>query len=187
MQFSLSPVIRLSASDDVVIAHRDIDAGTEIPSESVACSDRIPAGHKLAVRKIGAGQPVRRYNQVIGFATQPIAAGQHVHVHNLEVRGFDRDYQFGTAYRPTEYVGTPATFDGIMRADGRVATRNYIGVVSTVNCSASVSKYVAEAFRNNALADFPNVDGVVPITHTTGCGMGSSADEFVPWQLGAVM
>jgi altronate hydrolase len=169
-------VIRLGADDDVVIARQDIAAGTKIVCEQVVSVDLIPAGHKLAVRALDAGAPVRRYSQVIGFATRPIAAGEHVHTHNLEVRDFDRNYEFGDAYHATEYVTTPATFDGIVRQDGRVATRNYIGVVSTVNCSATVSKYIAEAFRNDALADFPNVDGVVPLTHTTGCGMGSTGE-----------
>ena len=170
------PVIRLGADDDVVIARQDIAAGTHVAAEQVSCIDRIPAGHKLAVRAVAAGQPVRRYNQVIGFASRPIQAGEHVHEHNLEVLGFNRDYEYGSAYRPTEYVAEPATFDGIVRPDGRVATRNYIGIISTVNCSATVSRQIAAAFGKNVLDDFPNVDGVVPITHTTGCGMGSSGE-----------
>ena len=100
-------------------------------------------------------QPVRRYNQIIGFATQPIAPGFHVHVHNLEVRDFARDYAFGEAYRPTELAREPATFQGIVRPDGRVATRNYIGILSTVNCSATVAKYVAEHFKGDALEGLP--------------------------------
>jgi altronate hydrolase len=163
--------LRLNAADDVVIACRDLEPGTSLLKEGVVCKDAIPSGHKVATRAVAAGQPVRRYSQIIGFATQPIAPGQHVHVHNLEVRDFARDYAFGEAYQPTPLVETPATFQGIMRPDGRVATRNYIGILSTVNCSATVAKYVAEAFRGNALEAFPNVDGVVALTHTSGCGM----------------
>ena len=168
--------LRLNPADDVVIACRELEAGTNLLKEGVVCAERIPAGHKVATRDIAKDEPVRRYSQVIGFATQPIAAGAHVHVHNLEVRDFARDYAIGEAYVPTQFVETPATFQGIVRADGRVATRNYIGILSTVNCSATVSKYVAEAFRGDALKDFPMVDGVVALTHTSGCGMDSAGE-----------
>jgi altronate hydrolase len=114
---------------------------------------------------------VRRYNQIIGFATQAIQPGFHVHVHNLEVRDFARDYAYGETYQPTQFVKEPATFEGIVRADGRVATRNYIGILSTVNCSATVAKHVARAFEGDAMEQFPNVDGVVALTHQAGCGM----------------
>jgi len=168
--------IRLNAADDVVIACRELDPGTSLMKEGVVVRERIPAGHKVATRAIAPGDPVRRYSQVIGFATRPIEAGAHVHVHNLEVRDFARDYAFGEAYCPTEPVREPATFQGIVRADGRVATRNYIGILATVNCSATVSKYVAEAFRGEALGGFPHVDGVVALTHTAGCGMDTAGE-----------
>jgi altronate hydrolase len=168
--------IRLNAADDVVIACRELEPGTNLLKEGVVVRERIPAGHKVATRAIAAGDPVRRYSQVIGFATRAIEAGAHVHVHNLEVRDFARDYAFGEAYRPTELAKEPATFQGIVRADGRVATRNYIGILATVNCSATVSKYVSEAFRGDALRDFPNVDGVVALTHTAGCGMDTTGE-----------
>ncbi|HET7729578.1 MAG TPA: altronate dehydratase family protein [Usitatibacter sp.] len=170
--------LRLNAADDVVIACSDLEPGTNLLKEGVICKDRIPSGHKVATRALAAGEPVRRYSQIIGFATQPIAPGQHVHVHNLEVRDFARDYAFGEAYRPTTHAENPATFQGIVRPDGRVATRNYIGILSTVNCSATVAKYVAEAFKapstgsgQGPLAAYPNVDGVVALTHSSGCGM----------------
>ncbi len=168
--------LRLNPADDVVIACRELEPGTNLVGESVIVRERIPAGHKVAVRAVAAGAPVRRYSQVIGFATRAIEPGFHVHVHNLEVRDFARDYAFGEAYRPTERVKEPATFQGIVRADGRVATRNYVGILSTVNCSATVAKYVAEHFKGEALRDFPNVDGVVALTHSSGCGMDSSGE-----------
>jgi altronate hydrolase len=169
-------VLRLNAADDVVIACRDLEPDTALLAEKIVCSERIPAGHKVATRAIAVGEPVRRYNQIIGFATRPISPGQHVHVHNVEVHEFSRDYAFCEGYRATEFASSPATFQGIVRPDGRVATRNYIGVISTVNCSATVSKYIAEAFREDALKAYPNVDGVVPITHGTGCGMDSAGE-----------
>src|ERR1044072_878342 len=153
--------LRLNPADDVVIACRELDAGTNLLQENVVCKDRIPAGHKVATRAIAKAAPVRRYNQIIGFATQPIAPGQHVHVHNLEVRDFSRDYRFGETYHATEFAREPASFQGIVRADGRAATG---------------SKYVADAFKGEALAAYPNVDGVVALTHTVGCGMDSNGE-----------
>jgi altronate hydrolase len=168
--------LRLNPADDVVIACRELEAGTNLLKENVVCRERIPAGHKVATRTVAKGEPVRRYNQIIGFATQPIEKGAHVHVHNLEVRDFARDYAYGEGYAPTKFAPEPATFQGIVRPDGRVATRNYIGILSTVNCSATVAKHVAKAFEGEALASHPNVDGVVALTHTAGCGMDTSGE-----------
>ncbi|GAB2897555.1 altronate dehydratase family protein [Paralcaligenes sp. KSB-10] len=168
--------IRLNQNDDVLIATREIKPGTAFDDEHIAASEAIPAGHKIAARAIATGQPVRRYNQIIGFATRDIAAGQHVHLHNLSMHDFERDYAFCADVRPDSKPATALTFNGIVRADGRVATRNYIGVVSSVNCSAGVCRQIADAFRGNALDAFPNVDGIVPITHKTGCGMASNGE-----------
>jgi altronate hydrolase len=172
----MSNFIRLHEADDVVIARAQLMGGTSI--EGVGVRGLIPPGHKLAVRAIAAGQPVRRYNQIIGFASQAIAPGEHVHVHNLnmgpEKGNFERDYAIGQDVKPT-LPQRQATFMGIRRSDGRVATRNYIGVLSSVNCSATAARAIADHFsrRNNpqALADFPHIDGVVALTHGTGCGM----------------
>jgi altronate hydrolase len=163
--------LRLNPADDIVIACRELETGTNLIQENVIVKERIPAGHKVATRAIAAGEPVRRYNQIIGFATQVIQPGFHVHVHNLEVRDFARDYAYGETYQPTQFVKEPATFQGIVRPDGRVATRNYVGILSTVNCSATVAKHVARAFEGDAMEQFPNVDGVVALTHQAGCGM----------------
>ncbi|MBL8377919.1 MAG: UxaA family hydrolase [Burkholderiales bacterium] len=176
-QFIRAATLRLNPADDVVIAARELPAGTIIAAEGVTARQRIPSGHKLATRAVAVGQPVRRYNQIIGFATQPIAPGDHVHVHNIEVKSFERDYAFGEDVKPTAAPAAPATFMGIRRADGRVATRNYVGVISTVNCSATVSQAVAAHFAApGALADWPNVDGVVALTHSSGCGMDSTGE-----------
>jgi altronate hydrolase len=168
--------IRLNSNDDVVIARVDLPEGTDILKEKVRTVVRVPAGHKIATRDVDTGQPVRRYNQIIGFATRPIKAGEHVHVHNIGMGNFERDYAFGADCRPTEFVAEPATFMGYHRDDGRVATRNYIGVVSSVNCSAHVTRMIARHFTPEMLAEFPNLDGIVPITHGSGCGMGSTGE-----------
>src|SRR5512141_1774255 len=102
--------LRLNPADDVGIACRELEPGTTPLKEGVVCAERIPAGHKVATRAIAAGEPVRRYSQIIGFATKPIAPGFHVHVHNLEVRDFARDYAFGEASEPTVFAEPPATF-----------------------------------------------------------------------------
>lgn len=165
------PTLRLNAHDDVVIAARPLAVGQKIEDEGVVCTDAVPAGHKLAVKAVARGEPVRRYNQIIGFATQDIAPGQHVHVHNLGFEMFDRHYEVGVDRREMPAPVGPSSFNGFRRADGRVATRNYIGVISTVNCSASVSRFVAQHFTPELLSAWPNVDGVVPISHSSGCGM----------------
>jgi len=170
----VAPFIRLHPNDDVLIARSQLVGGANV--EGVSVRGLIPAGHKVAVRPIATGQPVRRYNQIIGFASQPIAAGEHVHTHNLAMGDFARDYAFGADVKPV-VERKHATFMGYKRADGRVATRNYIGILSSVNCSATVARAIADHFRRDihptALADFPNVDGVVALTHGTGCGMDS--------------
>jgi len=164
--------IRLHPNDDVVIARAQLIGGTQLQSEGVTVKGMVPPGHKVATKAIALGAPVRRYNQIIGFASKAIAAGEHVHVNNLAMgETFARDYAFGVDVRPVASAMPQATFMGIKRADGRVATRNYIGLLSTVNCSATVCKLIADHFRGDALADYPNVDGVVAITHSVGCGM----------------
>ena len=174
----IPPVIRLHPDDSVLIARASLLPGTPIADGLVAAC-RIPAGHKVAAHSLTPGEPVRRYNQIIGFATQAIAPGEHVHVHNLGMGDFAKDYAYGEDARPTDYVENAATFQGIRRADGRAATRNYIGILTSVNCSAHVSSLVADAFKRNPfigfepLTDYPNVDGVVALTHKTGCGMAA--------------
>jgi altronate hydrolase len=171
-----APVIRLHPDDGVLIARSSLPPGMVV-ADGVATIERIPAGHKVAIRAIAVGEPIRRYGQIIGFATSPIEPGRHVHVHNCGMEDFSRDYAYGETATPTQYANTPATFEGIVRPDGKVATRNYIGILTSVNCSAHVAGMVSDLFKRNPfsdhdpLADFPNVDGVVALTHKTGCGM----------------
>jgi altronate hydrolase len=168
----MNSFIQLHADDDVVIARTQIVGGAQVGV--VTARGLIPAGHKVALRAIQVGAPVRRYNQIIGFASKPIAAGEHVHTHNLAMGEFERDYAFGADVKP-EPARREATFMGFKREDGRVATRNYIGILSSVNCSATAARAIADHFSRQtnpaALANFPNVDGVVALTHGTGCGM----------------
>jgi altronate hydrolase len=178
----MKPFIRIHTADNVVIARRQMLGGTALEGEGVVVSGLIPPGHKIATQAIAAGQAVRRYNQIIGTATQAIAPGQHVHTHNLVFSDFERAHEPGAAAVPTAYVAQPASFQGIVRADGRVATRNYIGVLTSVNCSATAARAIADHFRRDvrpeALAAFPNVDGVVALTHGMGCATDSEGEEL---------
>ena len=173
-----SLTIRLHPNDDVVIARQQLVSGTTLLDENIKISGLVPPGHKVATRAISQGEPVKRYNQIIGFAKRAIAPGEHVHLHNLAMGEFSRDYAFGADVKPTQFAEAPATFRGIVRADGRVATRNYIGILSTVNCSATVAHGIADAFKSGPLAQFPNVDGVVALTHGSGCGMDVQGESM---------
>jgi altronate hydrolase len=169
--------VRLHAADNVVVAAREIPEGTVVGGAPARRA--IPRGHKIAVAGIGQGEPVRKYNQIIGFATKPIEPGDHVHTHNVEFRAFERDYAVGADVTETQYVPETerATFQGIVRPDGKVATRNYLGILTSVNCSATAAKMIADQFRRPGLLDeFPNVDGVVALTHGTGCGMADDGE-----------
>ena len=174
--------LRIHPADDVVIARQQLVGGTVLADEGVTVSGLVPPGHKVAVRAVAQGAPVRRYNQIIGTAKRPIEAGQHVHTHNLEFASFARDYAACTGAQPTQFVREPATFMGIRRADGRVATRNFIGVLTSVNCSATVARAIADHFRRDvhpqALAEHPNVDGVIALTHGAGCATDSDGEPL---------
>ncbi|MDP6346177.1 MAG: altronate dehydratase family protein [Alphaproteobacteria bacterium] len=164
--------IRLHGNDNVVVARAEVPPETAVPGEGVRTNAAVPAGHKIATAPIAKGEPVRKYDQIIGFASAEIAPGDHVHTQNVEVREFERDYQYGTDTQAIDFVPEDqrATFRGIRREDGRIATRNYIGVLTSVNCSATAARVIADSFRGDALADYPNVDGVVALTHDYGCG-----------------
>lgn len=172
-------VIHLHPKDNVAIALEQLIAGTVLIN-GVSSRGLIPAGHKVALSAVAKGETIYRYGQPIGLATQDIEAGSHVHTHNLSINNFQKDYAFAQDYVAVEKCTTPRTFKGIVRSDGRVATRNYIGVLTSVNCSATVAKAMADAFRKDIhpdmLANYPNVDGVVALTHGEGCAIDSKGD-----------
>ncbi len=173
-------LIRLHANDNVLIARQAIGIGQELPEFGLRMRSQVPGGHKIAARNIAAGEPVKKYDTVIGAATRDIGAGEHVHSHNIELIDFDRDPGFCEDVRPVDYVpeAERATFMGIVRPDGRVATRNFIGILSSVNCSSTAIKKIAEHFTPERLAPYPNVDGVVAFAQTSGCGMSSPSYHF---------
>jgi altronate hydrolase len=170
--------VRLHADDQVAIARRDLAPGLTLTLGGagaaralVPVKQAIPAGHKIALRDVAAGEVVRRYGQVIGLATRPIQAGDHVHTHNLSVEAFDRAPAFGVDVQPVRHVpeAERRTFLGYQRASGWAGTRNYVVVLSTVNCSAHTSREIARHFAPERLVGYPNVDGIIALTHTLGC------------------
>jgi arabinonate dehydratase len=174
-------ILRLHPEDNVVVALEPLPSGTSVPEEALVCRDAIAAGHKVATTKIEPYASVRKYGQIIGFASRCIDAGELVHVHNVELKDFSRDYAIGADARRTVYAaeGDRHFFQGIIRADGRTATRNYLGILATASCALDTARLIAEAFRGEALAEFPNVDGVVALGPSTGCCMVPGGEGFL--------
>jgi len=173
-------VIQLHHADNIVVARTDIGLGEPIGIEEIASRDQVAAGYKIARQSIVQGDPIRKYNVVVGFASKDIKPGSMVHSHNTEFRDFDRDYAHASEYHPVDALprDEQATFEGIVRDDGRIATRNFVGVLSTVNCSATVVRKIADWFTEERLADFPNIDGVVAFSHSLGCGMEMTGEPM---------
>jgi altronate hydrolase len=171
-------LIRLSAADNVAVARADLAPGQSLTlgSASLQVRDVVPAGHKLAIAAIAAGARVLKYGQAIGVAARPIEPGEHVHVHNVAMTASASDHDAGSAFQPLAPARPAASFQGFLRSGGRVGTRNYLGVISSVNCSATVCRHIARAIDEQALREFPNVDGIVAITHGSGCGMSGAGE-----------
>lgn len=171
-------VIRLHGADNVVIALADLRAGDRPTGLDVALAGPVPRGHKIAARAIGKGEKVIRYGQIIGQATADIAAGAHIHSHNLGMGPHSSDYAIGAESHPLPPL-EPKTFMGYHRPDGTVGTRNYLGILTSVNCSGSVARFIAEAAEKDpVLSSMPNIDGFVPIVHNTGCGMSGVNEGY---------
>jgi altronate dehydratase len=173
------PAIRLHPDDNVIIALGDLARGGSAPGLDRPLAQAVARGHKIATRMIGEGERVVRYGQTIGVAIRAIAPGEHVHVHNLGMGGHGADYAFSTEVRPLPEPSETRHFMGYHRADGSVGTRNYLGILTSVNCSGSVARFIAESVEKQGwLSDFGNVDGVVPIVHGTGCGMAGDDEGY---------
>lgn len=183
----LSQAVFLHAQDDVAIARTLLNQGLKLrlPPECrrngleiIEVAQRILVGHKIALHAIAQGEPVRRYGSIIGFATQAIQPGEHVHTHNLAVGALDQRYEYGVDVRPVAYIPSDQrrTFMGYRRPDGLVGTRNYVAIISSVNCSASAVRMIERCFSSELLRAYPNVDGVIGLTHKSGCGMQMGGD-----------
>ncbi len=174
-------ILTLTPSDNIAVALRKLAAGALLGPDNFVAGEEIPSGHKLALADIKAGEKIIKYGQVIGVATQDIARGAHVHVQNVAMTSFQRKQEFGEQATPENIlpVSERATFDGYRRASGAVGTRNYVGIVTSVNCSASAAKLLAkEAERSGLLDSYPGVDGIVPIVHGAGCSIATDDESF---------
>ena len=182
-----SVAIHLHPDDSIAVARRSLPQGARLTGAPTAAGELvtlalIPSGHKVALRAVPAGGPVRRYGQIIGFATRDIAPGDHVHTHNLGMGDFARDYAFGADCKPVAPAAESRTFMGYHRADGRVGTRNYIAVISTVNCSAHTVRAIAHHFTPERLAAYPNIDGVIAFAHGSGCATRAGSEDYAMLQ-----
>ncbi|MFQ5731799.1 MAG: UxaA family hydrolase [Planctomycetaceae bacterium] len=181
--------VRLHPDDNIVIARTGVEKGTSVPAGdnggTLVTLDAIDLGHKMADRPIAAGEPVRKFGQLIGYAGTDIQPGEWVHSHNLSVgtpacqggKTGGGDYAFSTDVPPAPKPILGRTFQGYRRGTGKAATRNYLGIISTVNCSATTSKLVAQRITAEMLADYPNIDGVVPLVHKAGCAMQYGGED----------
>lgn len=171
--------LQLHPSDNVCIAVRNLEAGDKVTvgGRTIRLTGAVRMGHKIALAPITPGAPILRYGQTIGFASQAVEPGQWVHVHNTSADKFERQYEYSTEVPSDPTPITGRTFQGYRRADGRAGTRNYIAIISNVNCSASVSKYLSARFDKELLRKFPNVDGILPLVHKGGCGMQFGGDD----------
>ncbi len=186
---ALAPrTVRLHDNDNLVVAVDPIMPGSIL--HGVTAKDRVPRGHKIALAAIAQGEPVFKFGQIIGFASKPVEPGEWLHEHNVEMHAFARDYHFAEDARSETIlpVEAQATFQGFRRQNGKVGTRNYLAILTSVNCSASVARFIArEVERSGLLDDYPNIDGVIPLVHGTGCGMdlkGEGADILKRTQWG---
>ncbi|MDE3177307.1 MAG: altronate dehydratase [Pseudomonadota bacterium] len=171
--------LRLNAQDNVLIAVEEFKPGSA--PMGVSATERVPRGHKMAAVRIAKDEPIRKFGQIIGFAGRDIAPGEWVHEHNCVLHDFQRDYRFGQDARPVDIlpVEAQATFEGYRRANGKTGARNYLGILTSVNCSATVARLIArEAEKRGMLDDYPNIDGIIPLVHGTGCGMAAKGEGF---------
>jgi galactarate dehydratase len=181
MTDTVSPVILLNAADDVVVTRRSLQPGTASGFNGITAGQLIGRGHKMAIRAIATGQEVRKYGQIIGLATQDIAPGDHVHLHNLAMLPSEHEHQFSVDIEEKGMLplSERRTFMGYDRGIGGAGTRNFIGIISSVNCSATVSRYIADYFnRMGGLDGFDNIDGVVALTHGTGCALNNKSEGY---------
>lgn len=172
-------LLLLHPADNVAVARTALAAGRRcvLRSADIVCADAIAPGHKIAIRAIAEGEPIVKFGQPIGVAATAIAPGAWVHVHNVALARAAQEYEFCTDVEPPARAAEPRTFAGFRRPDGQAGTRNYIGLVSTVNCSATTARYVAQELSKQDLGGCGNIDGVVPLVHKGGCAFSFGGDD----------
>ena len=179
----MNPILQLHPLDNVAIAVSPLTAGQAVETSkgALTLASAIDPMHKFALAPIAAGEEIIKYGQPIGTATSAIGVGEHVHTHNCASEVAAIEHSFCQGVKPTEYLdqAQSLTFKGYDRGNGRFGTRNFIGILTTVNCSATVASQVAAALNNDQIkAEFPNVDGVVALTHAGGCGMQAAGEAY---------
>lgn len=177
---TIKQTLRLHPSDNIYVALVNLKQGILLPETNLVVNQSVPRGHKIAAVNIKKDEFVIRYGNVIGQATIDIIAGDHIHSHNLGMSEHSQNNIIKT--KPASAVTTDITkrtFMGYQRRDGKVGTRNYIGILTSVNCAGSVAKFIAEAaIKDDFLKNYPNIDGIVPIVHSTGCGMSGEGEGY---------
>lgn len=171
--------VRLHEKDNLAVAVDPIESGAVV--HGATARERVPRGHKIALAPIAEGEPILKFGQVIGFASKPVEPGAWLHEHNVEMHAFARDYRFAEDAKAETVlpIEAQATFEGFRRANGKVGTRNYIAILTSVNCSASVARFIArEVERSGLLDEYPHVDGVIPLVHGTGCAMDTKGEGY---------
>lgn len=176
-------LIHLHATDNVAVSDKDLEAGNSVfcGGKTVVLQQNILVMHKVAIEPIAKGAAIIKYGQTIGFASEDINPGEHVHIHNVEIGESEKDFGFCSNASQTQFVKPEqqAKFLGYHRANNKVGTRNYLAIVTTVNCSATVAKAIAAHFQySGVMAKYPQVDGVIALCHQSGCGMRASGEGF---------
>nr|WP_315416807.1 altronate dehydratase family protein [uncultured Pseudomonas sp.] len=176
----INPFIRLDPNDNVIVARTAVAADVEVPSEGLTTLHDIPAGHKVVTTFLAKGDPVLKYNTIIGYAGEDVPPGTWMHSHNILFDEVVKDYAFAQGYQPTHYIppAERAIFQGIVREDGAIATRNFIGIFVLGNAAGTVARKIADGFKKGRLEAFPNVDGVVAYVHQQGDTMEASGEAI---------
>jgi altronate hydrolase len=173
--------IRLHENDNVIVLMKAFASGSLPAGGGKPLARNTPSGHKIATSDIAQGDAVIKFGQIIGYASEAITIGEHIHTHNCSMGAHDQNYKIGEDYVPVDYFpeSQRPTFMGFRRTDGGAGTRNYIALCATVNCSATVIRHIADHFnRSGILENYPNIDGVIALAHGSGCGMASSGPGY---------
>jgi altronate hydrolase len=181
IQSSRVGILRLHAADNLVVTTKPFPKGAQPLGDGTPLITHVPLGHKIATEEMATGTAILKFGQIIGYATQPIGLGAHIHSHNCAFGAHDQTYDIGADYVPVDYVpdNQRRTFKGYRRADGGAGTRNFIALCATVNCSATVIRHIADRVNGSGVLDaYPNIDGVIALAHGTGCGMASSGEGY---------
>ncbi len=184
-QAARAGILRLHVADNLVVTTKPFPKGVQPLGEGLPLVTHVPLGHKIATKDMSEGNAILKFGQIIGYATQAIGMGAHIHSHNCAFGAHDQTYEIGADYVPVEFVpeNQRRTFMGYRRADAkngdRAGTRNFIALCATVNCSATVIRHIADRVNRSGVLDaFPNIDGVIALAHGTGCGMASSGEGY---------